>query len=80
MSELPGGTVQLVGGVAITVFYMLLFTGSIHPDVPNLHFFYIGGISEVTIMIGIAIVALATAPPITRNRAVRAAPGTSRRL
>jgi SSS family solute:Na+ symporter len=59
----PAALFGLVGGVAITVFYMALFTGTIHPDVPNLHFFYIGGISEVTIMIGITIVALSTAPP-----------------
>ena len=31
--------------------------------IPGLHFFYIGGIAEVVIMIGIAIVTLLTAPP-----------------
>ena len=35
----------------------------LRPTIPELHFFYIGGIAEVIIMIGIAIVALTTAPP-----------------
>ena len=59
----PAALFGMVGGVAITVFYMLLFTGTLSASIPKLHFFYIGGISEVTIMIGITIVALATAPP-----------------
>jgi len=30
---------------------------------PELHFFYIGGIAQVTTMLGITAVSLATAPP-----------------
>jgi len=41
---------------------MTLFT-KLEPTNPKLHFFYIGGIAEVVIMIGIAIVTLCTAPP-----------------
>ena len=35
--------------------------------IPKLHFFYIGGIAEVVIMIGIVIVTLLTAPPDYRK-------------
>ena len=44
----------------------MLFSGYV-PHVPKLHFFYIGGIAEVVIMIGIAIVTLMTAPPDYRK-------------
>ena len=40
----------------------LRFSGCV-ATIPELHFFYIGGIAEVVIMIGIALVALMTAPP-----------------
>jgi SSS family solute:Na+ symporter len=58
----PAALFGLVGGVLITVSMMVIFSGKV-PGVNELHFFYIGGISEVTTMIGIAIVALTTAPP-----------------
>jgi hypothetical protein len=48
--------------VAITASLLTIFSGCF-ATIPQLHFFYIGGIAEVLIVIGIAIVALATAPP-----------------
>jgi Na+/proline symporter len=60
----PAALFGLLGGVAITVFYMVIFSGKFtESGIPALHFFYIGGIAEVTTMIGIAVVSLATAPP-----------------
>jgi SSS family solute:Na+ symporter len=34
-----------------------------HPYIPHLHFFYVGGIGEVIIIIGMILVTLATRPP-----------------
>jgi solute:Na+ symporter, SSS family len=56
------GLFGLVGGVAITSLMLVVFSGRVG-SIPELHFFYIGGISEVIILIGIAVVTLATAPP-----------------
>jgi SSS family solute:Na+ symporter len=56
------GVFGLVGGVAITALLLTLFSGQ-WTAIPRLHFFYIGGIAEVIIMLGIAIVTLLTAPP-----------------
>jgi hypothetical protein len=39
-----------------------IFSGHVG-SIPKLHFFYVGGIAEVIIMIGIAAVSLLTAPP-----------------
>ena len=52
----------LVGGVLITSAMLVIFSGRVG-SIPELHFFYIGGISEVIILIGITIVTLLTAPP-----------------
>jgi len=52
----------LLGGVTITSALMVVFSGR-WTGIPELHFFYIGGISEVIIIIGIAVVTLVTAPP-----------------
>jgi SSS family solute:Na+ symporter len=52
----------LVGGALITAFLLAVFSGHV-AGVPRLHFFYVGGMAEVIIMIGITIVALRTAPP-----------------
>ena len=57
-----GALFGLVGGVVITSVLMAVFSGQ-WTGIPELHFFYIGGISEVIIIIGIAIVSLSTAPP-----------------
>jgi SSS family solute:Na+ symporter len=57
-----GALFGLLGGVAITSLLMALFSGR-WPGISELHFFYIGGIAEVIIMIGIAIVSLMTLPP-----------------
>ncbi len=56
------GVFGLVGGVAITSLLLTLFSGQ-WTAIPRLHFFYVGGIAEVIIMLGIAIVTLSTAPP-----------------
>jgi len=58
----PAALFGLVGGVAITASLLTIFSGCFE-TIPQLHFFYIGGIAEVLIMIGIAAVALTTAPP-----------------
>lgn len=57
-----GGVFGLVGGVAITASLLGVFSGRIE-GIPALHFFYIGGIAEVVIIIGIVVVSLMTAPP-----------------
>jgi Na+/proline symporter len=57
-----GGLFGLIGGVLITASLLTIFGGS-WTAIPRLHFFYIGGIAEVLIMIGIAVVTLMTAPP-----------------
>jgi solute:Na+ symporter, SSS family len=57
-----GGLFGLVGGLLITVLMMALFSGRF-AAIPELHFFYIGGIAEVVILIGIVVVSLKTAPP-----------------
>jgi SSS family solute:Na+ symporter len=57
-----GGLFGLLGGVLITVALLTVFSGY-WTAIPRLHFFYIGGIAEVIIMIGIALVTVMTAPP-----------------
>ncbi len=57
----PAALFGLVGGVLITATLLTVFSGV--KGVPKLHFFYIGGIAEVVVMIGIGAVTLATAPP-----------------
>ena len=73
----PAAMFGLIGGVFITMCLLADFSGYVPPitlsipplfsgyvlHLPELHFFYIGGIAEVIIMIGIVVVALATAPP-----------------
>ena len=56
------GVFGLLGGMIIQIILAVLFSGYV-AGIPKLHFFYIGGIAEVVIMIGIAIVTLLTAPP-----------------
>lgn len=58
----PAAMFGLLGGVAITVAMLFLFSGHV-PTIPELHFFYIGGIAQVTIMLGIALVTLLTPAP-----------------
>jgi solute:Na+ symporter, SSS family len=58
----PAALFGLVGGVLITSALLALFSGRV-AGVPELHFFYIGGIAEVITMIGITIVTLSTPPP-----------------
>ncbi|MFZ1932334.1 MAG: sodium/solute symporter [Thermoguttaceae bacterium] len=58
----PAAVFGLVGGVAITASLLTIFSGRF-AGIGELHFFYIGGIAEVLIAIGIAVVALTTAPP-----------------
>jgi solute:Na+ symporter, SSS family len=55
------GVFGLLGGVAIQLVVAVLFSGSVAP-LPKLHFFYVGGIAQVLIMVGIAIVTLLTRP------------------
>jgi len=57
-----GAVFGLVGGVAITSLLMALFSGR-WTRIPELHFFYIGGIAEVVILVGIATVSLLSPPP-----------------
>jgi SSS family solute:Na+ symporter len=57
-----GGLFGLLGGVLITASLLGIFSGHVG-SIPKLHFFYVGGIAEVIIMIGIAAVSLLTAPP-----------------
>ena len=47
------GLFGLLGGVLITASLLAIFSGR-WAAIPQLHFFYIGGIAEVVIMIGIA--------------------------
>ena len=56
------GLFGLLGGVVITASLLAHLQRLLGGD-SRLHFFYIGGIAEVVIMIGIALVALMTAPP-----------------
>ncbi len=58
----PAALFGLIGGTAITVSLLCIFSGRTG-SIPELHFFYIGGIAQVTTMIGITAVALCTAPP-----------------
>jgi SSS family solute:Na+ symporter len=58
----PAAIFGLLGGVVITSAMMLVFSGAF-PGIQELHFFYIGGIAEVVIMVGIIVVSLCTAPP-----------------
>ena len=72
----PAALFGLVGGVIITASLLAIFSGHFGA-IPELHFFYIGGIAEVVIMIGIAVVALLTAPPdYEQDRPVRLASAT----
>jgi SSS family solute:Na+ symporter len=56
------GLFGLVGGLVIQLALAGLFSGYV-PPLPHLHFFYVGFIAQVVIMIGIVVVTLATAPP-----------------
>ena len=58
----PAGLFGLVGGVLITASLLGVFSGHFG-GIPKLHFFYIGGIAQVIIMLGIAAVSLLTAAP-----------------
>jgi hypothetical protein len=58
----PAGLFGLVGGVLITAALLGVFSGRF-AGIPELHFFYIGGIAQAIIMLGIAAVSLLTAPP-----------------
>jgi SSS family solute:Na+ symporter len=58
----PAGLFGLVGGVLITASLLGIFSGRLG-SIPELHFFYIGGIAQAIIMLGIAAVSLLTAPP-----------------
>jgi SSS family solute:Na+ symporter len=58
----PAALFGLVGGIVIQIILAMLFSGSV-PGVPYLHFFYVGAIAQVVIIIGIVIVSLLTAPP-----------------
>ena len=58
----PAALFGLVGGVAVTASLLAVFSGRFG-GIPELHFFYIGGIAEVVIVIGIAMISLMTAPP-----------------
>jgi SSS family solute:Na+ symporter len=59
------GMFGLVGGFFIEVALGVIFSGQFEKSlgIPHLHFFYIGGIGEVIIIIGMVIVTLATSPP-----------------
>jgi len=58
----PAALFGLLGGVTITATLLTLFSGYF-ASIPALHFFYIGGIAEVIIIVGIVGVSLSTAPP-----------------
>lgn len=58
----PAGVFGLLGGVVITSALLIIFSGRF-AEIPELHFFYIGGLAQLIIMIGIAVVSLATPPP-----------------
>ena len=55
------GLFGLIGGVVIQICVAFLFSGSFELF-PKLHFFYVGGIAQVLIMVGITIVTLLTKP------------------
>ncbi len=58
------GLFGLVGGFFIEVILGIVFSGQFKSlGIPQLHFFYIGGIGEVIIIIGMVIVTLVTSPP-----------------
>jgi solute:Na+ symporter, SSS family len=59
------GLFGLVGGFFIEVALGVIFSGQFEKSlgIPQLHFFYIGGIGEVIIIIGMIIITLATSPP-----------------
>ena len=50
------------GGLVIQIIMAILFSGSV-PGFPKLHFFYIGFLAQIPIVIGIVIVTLMTKPP-----------------
>jgi solute:Na+ symporter, SSS family len=58
----PAALFGLAGGVIITSSLLGIFSGRLG-NIPELHFFYIGGIAEVIIMLGIAVVSLMTPSP-----------------
>lgn len=62
----PAAMFGLVGGIIIQIIVAVIFSGSI-PGIPYLHFQYVGAIAQVIIGIGIAIIALCTAPPDYRK-------------
>ena len=72
----PAALFGLLGGALITGSLLGLFSGHVR-GIPKLHFFYIGGIAEVIIVIGIAIVSVADRPArLPKDRPVRVAPET----
>jgi len=58
----PAAVFGLVGGLIIQITLAILFSGTVG-SIPKLHFFYVGAIAEVIIMIAIAIVTLMTTKP-----------------
>ena len=58
----PAAMFGLIGGLVIQIVLGVLFSGY-WESIPKLHFFYVGAIAQVVDMVGIAIVALSTAPP-----------------
>ena len=58
------GVFGLIGGFIIEVILGGVFSGYFKDyGIPHLHFFYVGGIGEVIVIIGMVIVTLMTAPP-----------------
>lgn len=59
------GLFGLVGGFFIEVALGIIFSGQFEKSlgIPHLHFFYVGGIGEVIIIIGMIIITLCTSPP-----------------
>lgn len=53
------GVFGLVGGFVIQIIIAWLFSGNI-PPLPELHFFYVGGIAQVITMIGIIVITFLT--------------------
>ena len=62
----PAAMFGLVGGIIIQIIVAVIFSGQIE-GIPYLHFQYVGAIAQVIIGIGIAIIALSTAPPDYRK-------------
>ncbi len=56
------GIFGFAGGLIIQIIMAVLFSGAI-PGLPRLHFFYIGFLAQIPIVIGIVIISLLTPPP-----------------